>query len=68
MARLLGGMRSVRYYAILCGAAAGYNSPRYGKTDALRKAIDTLAEDLTGDGQFYWDKVAVAESQAKNRA
>lgn len=30
------------------GAAAGYGSERYKKSEALQKAIDALAEELTG--------------------
>jgi hypothetical protein len=28
-------------------------------------AIDALAEDLTGDPKFYWDKPAVSETQRR---
>jgi hypothetical protein len=51
-------MRTARYDANLCGAAAGYGSERYEKCEALRKAIDALAEELTGDPEFYWNKPA----------
>jgi len=61
-ARLLGAMRTARHDAILCGAAAGYGSERHRKCEALRLAIDALAEDLTGDPEFYWDKPAASKS------
>ncbi len=67
-ADLLGAMRSARKYAIYCGASAGYGTPRHQKTEALQKAIDALAEELTGDPKFYWDPIAVSQSQAKDRA
>jgi len=53
---LLAAMRTARYDAGICGAAAGYGSARHRKSDALQKAIDALAEELTGDPEFYWDK------------
>jgi hypothetical protein len=61
-------MRNVRHYAILCGAAAGFGSPRHQKVQALRAAIDALAEDLTADPKFYWEKPAVSLKQAKDSA
>jgi len=42
-------MRTVRYHALICGASAGYGSERYKKCEALQKAIDALAEELTRD-------------------
>ena len=63
VAYLLGDMRSVRHQAILCGAATGFGSARHQKVEALTKAIDALAEDLTGDPKFYWDKSAPSQSQ-----
>jgi hypothetical protein len=53
---LLEFMERARHLALLCGAAAGYHSARHEKCEALQKAIDALAEDLTGDPQFYWIK------------
>jgi hypothetical protein len=61
-ARLLGAMRTARYDALICGAAGGYGSDRYRKREALQKAIDALAEELTGDPEFYWDKPAEGRS------
>jgi hypothetical protein len=51
-------MRTARYDALICGAAAGYGSDRHKKCEALQKAIDALAEELTGDPGFYWNKPA----------
>jgi hypothetical protein len=51
--RLLGAMRTVPHDALICGAAAGYGSDRHRKCDDLKKAIDALAEELTGDPEFY---------------
>ena len=55
-------MRTARYDAALCGAAAGYGSERHKKCEALQHAIDVLAEDLTGDPQFYWNNPAEGRS------
>jgi hypothetical protein len=55
-------MRTARYNALICGAAAGYHSERHKKCDDLKKAIDALAEDLTGDPEFYWVKPAQGRS------
>jgi hypothetical protein len=62
IARLLGAMRTARYDALLCGAAAGYGSERHKKCEALTKAIDALAEELIGDPEFYWNKPAEGRS------
>jgi hypothetical protein len=51
-------MRTVRHDALICGAAAGYGSPRHRNCEALAGAIDALAEELTGDPEFFWDKPA----------
>lgn len=51
-------MRTARYDAALCGAAAGYGSERHGKCEALQQAIDALAEEPTGDPEFHWNKPA----------
>jgi hypothetical protein len=61
-ARLLGAMRTARYDALLCGAAAGYGSARHRKCEALQQAIDALAEELTGDPEFFWDKPSAGRS------
>jgi len=53
IARLLGAMRTARYDALICGAAARYHSERHKKCEALKLAIDALAEDPTGDPNFY---------------
>jgi hypothetical protein len=57
-------MRTARYDAIMCGAAAGYGSEGYRKSEALQKAIDALAEELTGDPEFYWSKPALGQGDA----
>jgi hypothetical protein len=56
-------MRSARHEAILYGAATGFGSASHQKVEALTKAIDALAEELAGDPQFYWKKVAPSQSQ-----
>jgi hypothetical protein len=43
MACLLGNMRAVRRYALICGAAAGY-SGRFKICETLKISIDTLVE------------------------
>jgi hypothetical protein len=55
-------MRMARHDAIICGAAAGFGSERYKKCDTLQEAIDALAEELTGDPEFYWSKPAASGS------
>jgi hypothetical protein len=61
-ARLLTAMRTVRNDALICGAAAGYHSDRHKKCEALQRAIDALAEELTGDPEFFWNKMAQGRS------
>jgi hypothetical protein len=51
---LLRALGDARRKAILYGEAAGYNSSRYRKTDAFRNALDSLAEELTGDPKHFW--------------
>ena len=51
-------MRTVRHGTLICGAAAGYGSSRHRKCETLTAAIDALAEELTGDPEFYWNKPA----------
>lgn len=55
-ASLLQAMGNVRRAIIYCGSAERHASPRAAKCDAARAAIDALAEDLTGDPQYFWDK------------
>jgi len=57
-ARLLTAMRTVRHDALICGAAGSYHSERHKKCEALQRAIGALAEDLTGDPEIYWNKMA----------
>ena len=61
---LLEAMRTVRYDTIICAAVAGHGSERHKKCEALQKAIDALAEELTGDSEFYWNRPAVSERRA----
>lgn len=53
--KLLHALNDARYRAIMCGAAAGYGSPRYLKTHAVTQAIDALAEELTGYRNLFHD-------------
>jgi hypothetical protein len=57
-----GHSSTVRHDALICGAAAGYGSPRHRKVEVLTQAIDALAEELTGDPEFYWNKPAKGHS------
>lgn len=52
--RLMGDLRQ---RAHLCGGAAGLGSPRDRLCDAMCKAIDALAADLTGDREYFGDKM-----------
>ena len=53
--RLMGDLRR---RAHLCGGAAGLGSPRDRLCDAMCKAIDALAADLTGEPEYFWQKAA----------
>jgi hypothetical protein len=55
-------MRTARHDGLIFGAAAGHHSERHKKCEALKRAIDGLAEDLTGDPKFYWIKPAQGQS------
>jgi hypothetical protein len=59
-AELLKLMGEARHRAHLCGGATGYGSPRDLLCDAMCNAIDALAADLTGDPEYFWDKMAPA--------
>jgi hypothetical protein len=50
---LLKVMSEARQRALLAGGAAGYASPRWQLCDELRKVIDALATDLTGDPSYF---------------
>ena len=52
--RLLAYMDVTRYLTIRYGAAYGYHSPQYALSTSLSGAIDKLAEQLTGNPQFFW--------------
>ncbi len=52
--RLLAYMDVTRYLTISYGAAYGYHSPQYALSTSLSGAIDNLAEQLTGNPQFFW--------------
>jgi hypothetical protein len=51
---LLRAMREARELAIKCGGAESDRSPLHRKCEAISAAIDALAEELTGDGRFFW--------------
>lgn len=53
---LLAALHSARSKSITCGAAAGYGTPRWLKCDALLKAIDEMAEELTGHRNWFHDQ------------
>jgi hypothetical protein len=55
-AALLKAMGEARRLAIQCSAAQRYGTPLYHQCDALRVAIDDLAEALTGDGTHFHAK------------
>ena len=52
--RLLAYMEVTRALTINYGAAYGYHSPQYALKTSLTVAIDKLAEQITGDPQFFW--------------
>ncbi len=52
--RLLAYMDVTRHLTISYGAAYGYHSPQYALSTSLSGAIDKLAEQLTGNPQFFW--------------
>jgi hypothetical protein len=51
--RLLVELHRARSDAIMCGAAAGFGSPRHMLVETLQKAIDALGQELTGDPRFF---------------
>jgi hypothetical protein len=52
--RLLAYMDVTRSLTINYAAAYGYHSPQYALKISLTVAIDKLAEQITGDPQFFW--------------
>ena len=54
--RLLAYMDTTRKLTVNYTAAYGYHSPRYALSTSLTGAIDKLAEQITGDPQFFWLK------------
>ena len=52
--RLLAYMDVTRSLTINYAAAYGYHSPQYALKTSLTVAIDKLAEQITGDPQFFW--------------
>ena len=52
--RLFAYMDVTRYLTISYGSAYGYHSPQYALSTSLSGAIDKLAEQLTGNPQFFW--------------
>ena len=52
--RLLAYMDVTRSLTINYAAAYGYHSPQYALKTSLNAAIDKLAEQITGDPQFFW--------------
>jgi hypothetical protein len=55
-AALLKAMGEARQLAIQCGMAERYGTPLHRACDALRVAIDDLAEALTGDPTHFHAK------------
>jgi hypothetical protein len=51
---LLDQLGRARHGVSLCGGAAGFGTSRHNKCDALNKAIDDLAEELTGRREYFW--------------
>ena len=51
---LLDLLGRARHRISLCGGAAGFGTSRHNKCDALNKAIDDLAEELTGHREYFW--------------
>lgn len=51
--RLLAYMQVTRHLSINYGAAYGFHSPQYALKTSLNEAIDKLAEQITGDPNFF---------------
>jgi hypothetical protein len=47
-------MQVTRHLSINYAPAYGYGSPQYVLQTCLNGAIDKLAEQITGDPQFFW--------------
>ena len=52
--RLLAYMQVTRRLSINYAAAYGFHSQQYALQTSLNDAIDKLAEQITGDPQFFW--------------
>jgi hypothetical protein len=52
--RLLAYLDVARHFTINYAAAYGYHSAQYALSTSLTGAIDKLAEQITGDPQFFW--------------
>ena len=51
---ILEALRDGRRGTVLVSSAAKINGTAYRKADIARKAIDDLAEELTGDEKILW--------------
>jgi hypothetical protein len=65
-AALLETIGEARGQSTMCGSAAGYGTPLHRKCEALRRAIDDLAGELTGDREYFWPKPAVSLTQRRD--
>lgn len=52
---LIAALGTARRFVIRCSGALPFGSERYRLCHGVTKAIDLLAEDLTGDREFFWD-------------
>jgi hypothetical protein len=64
--RLLAYMDVTRHLSINYGAAYGFRSPQYALKTSLNEAIDKLAEQITGDPQFFWLSGHTSGGQSSN--
>ena len=64
--RLLAYMDVTRHLTINYAAAYGYGSPQYTLQTSLTGAIDKLAEQITGDPRFFWQRDHTSGGQASN--
>jgi len=55
---LLDALRDARMWTLKYGSAHDFHSDARPICEAVTKSIDHLGEELTGDPEYFWRKVA----------
>jgi hypothetical protein len=68
--RLLFHLEDARHYTVQYGAAQDFHSPERATSDHTMRAIDDLAEQITGNRQYFWlgNASATGDQMAFERA